>query len=91
MQDVLLLWRKITRGRGKENGAKRRNPASGRGKGNGAKRRNPVPYRRELALVREAGAAGFEQLAGHCKLRCPALDPQTLVPGYIEYMHSVIQ
>ena len=30
MQDVLLLWRKITRGRGKENGAKRRNPASRR-------------------------------------------------------------
>ena len=76
MQDVLLLWRKITRGRGKENGAKRR---------------NPVPYRRELALVREADAAGFEQLAGHCKLRCPALDPQTLVPGYIEYMNSVVQ
>ena len=30
MQDVLLLWRMITRGREKENGAKRRNPASGR-------------------------------------------------------------
>ena len=42
MQDVLLLWRKITRGREQENGAKRR---------------NPVPYRRELALVREASGA----------------------------------
>ena len=30
MQDVLLLWRKITRGREKENGAKRRNPVSER-------------------------------------------------------------
>jgi hypothetical protein len=27
LQDVLLGWRKITRGREKENGAKRRNPA----------------------------------------------------------------
>ena len=43
MQDVLLLWRKITRGREQENGAKRR---------------NPVPYRRELALVRESTAHG---------------------------------
>ena len=36
--------------------------------------------------------ACFEQLASRIrKLRCPALDPQTLVPGDIEYMHSVIQ
>ena len=34
----------------------------------------------------------FDQLASRiCKLRCLALDPQTLVPGYIEYMHSVTQ
>ena len=29
------------------------------------------------------GIACFEQLVSRiCKLRCPALDPKTLVPGY---------